>query len=216
MTPFHAPSTVGQKRSMYSAPPSPLDDPCAKQLTCSTTFRSGSRSAGPSKKNHYPCPLARQYNCQDYFTTSGHAARHAKKHTGRKDALCPECNKAFTRKDNMEQHRRTHQTSRKLPKDLAHFAVGAKRAKSISKTAKPLAPLTSPLAESAEPLPLSPSRSYSGYADAAIGLAPQPYPDLPGQNGYGYANPAAYYDTAPLTGLDTLAIAASADDARSP
>ncbi|KAF2221397.1 hypothetical protein BDZ85DRAFT_275088 [Elsinoe ampelina] len=65
-----------------------------------------------TKKSQYPCPLAKQFNCNDYFTTSGHAARHAKKHTGRKDAICPECNKAFTRKDNMEQHRRTHQNVR--------------------------------------------------------------------------------------------------------
>lgn len=56
--------------------------------------------------------MAKQYNCNDFFTTSGHAARHAKKHTGKKDAFCPECNKAFTRKDNMEQHRRTHQNGR--------------------------------------------------------------------------------------------------------
>ena len=65
-----------------------------------------------SKKNHYPCPMAKAMNCSDFFTTSGHAARHAKKHTGKKDAFCPECNKAFTRKDNMEQHRRTHQSGR--------------------------------------------------------------------------------------------------------
>ena len=56
--------------------------------------------------------MAKQVGCTDYFTTSGHAARHAKKHTGKKDAYCPECNKAFTRKDNMEQHRRTHQNGR--------------------------------------------------------------------------------------------------------
>lgn len=64
------------------------------------------------KKNQYPCPLAKAFSCSDFFTTSGHAARHAKKHTGKKDAFCPECNKAFTRKDNMEQHRRTHQNVR--------------------------------------------------------------------------------------------------------
>ena len=56
--------------------------------------------------------MAKQVGCTDFFTTSGHAARHAKKHTGKKDAYCPECNKAFTRKDNMEQHRRTHQNGR--------------------------------------------------------------------------------------------------------
>lgn len=67
---------------------------------------------GRPKKNQYPCPMAKAIGCKDHFTTSGHAARHAKKHTGKKDAICPECNKAFTRKDNMEQHRRTHQSGR--------------------------------------------------------------------------------------------------------
>ena len=60
--------------------------------------------------------MAKQFGCTDFFTTSGHAARHAKKHTGKKDAFCPECNKAFTRKDNMEQHRRTHQNGRGNPR----------------------------------------------------------------------------------------------------
>ncbi|KAF2401367.1 hypothetical protein EJ06DRAFT_529504 [Trichodelitschia bisporula] len=64
------------------------------------------------KRTQFPCPLAREYNCHDHFTTSGHAARHAKRHTGKKDAICPECGKGFTRKDNMEQHRRTHQNGR--------------------------------------------------------------------------------------------------------
>ncbi|CAK4032073.1 hypothetical protein AC579_3262 [Lecanosticta acicola] len=72
--------------------------------------QSGNKSQ--PKKNQYPCPMAKQVGCTDFFTTSGHAARHAKKHTGKKDAFCPECNKAFTRKDNMEQHRRTHQNGR--------------------------------------------------------------------------------------------------------
>ena len=61
------------------------------------------------RKNTYPCPLAEAFSCSDRFTTSGHAARHARTHTGKKDAFCPECNRAFIRRDNMEQHRRTHQ-----------------------------------------------------------------------------------------------------------
>lgn len=75
-----------------------------------SSSRTGATKA--TKKNSYPCPLAKQYQCPEHFTTSGHAARHAKKHTGKKDAICPECQKAFTRKDNMEQHRRTHQAGR--------------------------------------------------------------------------------------------------------
>ena len=56
--------------------------------------------------------MAALFKCNDFFTTSGHAARHAKKHTGKKDAVCPECAKAFTRKDNMKQHERTHKNNR--------------------------------------------------------------------------------------------------------
>jgi hypothetical protein len=63
-----------------------------------------------SKKNKYPCPYAASHDCSSTFTTSGHAARHGKKHTGEKGVLCPICNKAFTRKDNMKQHKRTHRS----------------------------------------------------------------------------------------------------------
>lgn len=70
------------------------------------------------KKNQYPCPHAARFNCADTFTTSGHAARHGKKHTGEKNILCPDCNKAFTRKDNMKQHQRTHQSKRDLARAL--------------------------------------------------------------------------------------------------
>ncbi|CAD0113495.1 unnamed protein product [Aureobasidium uvarum] len=95
-----------------------MSQPMAPSYRNSNSPVSESSRAAPAankastKKNQYPCPLAKVYNCSDFFTTSGHAARHAKKHTGKKDAFCPECNKAFTRKDNMEQHRRTHQNVR--------------------------------------------------------------------------------------------------------
>lgn len=65
----------------------------------------------PIKKNKYPCPYASSHHCTATFTTSGHAARHGKKHTGEKGVHCPVCNKAFTRKDNMKQHERTHKGS---------------------------------------------------------------------------------------------------------
>ncbi|PSK57873.1 hydrogen peroxide stress regulator 1 [Elsinoe australis] len=86
------------------------DSPASESRVSNASAASAAKQT--AKKSQYPCPLAKQFNCSDYFTTSGHAARHAKKHTGRKDAICPECNKAFTRKDNMEQHRRTHQNVR--------------------------------------------------------------------------------------------------------
>jgi uncharacterized Zn-finger protein len=68
-----------------------------------------------AKKNKYPCPYAASHACTATFTTSGHAARHGKKHTGEKSVHCPVCNKAFTRKDNMKQHRRTHRSSDNEP-----------------------------------------------------------------------------------------------------
>ncbi|MCJ1373223.1 hypothetical protein MMC20_004451 [Loxospora ochrophaea] len=67
-----------------------------------------STNASKSTKKKYPCPYRERDGCTDTFTTSGHAARHGKKHTGEKNILCPTCHKAFTRKDNMKQHERTH------------------------------------------------------------------------------------------------------------
>lgn len=101
------PQHVAPPQSVYRSSTSPSSEP-SRVSTVSAT----SNAKSQSKKNSYPCPMAKQYGCTDFFTTSGHAARHAKKHTGKKDAFCPECNKAFTRKDNMEQHRRTHQNGR--------------------------------------------------------------------------------------------------------
>jgi hypothetical protein len=165
-----------------------------------------------SKKNSYPCPMAKQYNCNDYFTTSGHAARHAKKHTGKKDAFCPECNKAFTRKDNMEQHRRTHQSGRNAPKGSESTA------KKIKQQAK--RPKSSPIQTSMAPLSmLDPSLSASpASAHFAIAPAVQPvdnfsadfaqrsmYPDpTVFSMTHGYAVGSSY-------GLDALAIAASGE-----
>ncbi|KAL9608764.1 MAG: hypothetical protein Q9167_006418 [Letrouitia subvulpina] len=65
----------------------------------------------PGIKKKFPCPHAARFACTDTFTTSGHAARHGKKHTGEKSVICPTCNKAFTRKDNMKQHERTHKNN---------------------------------------------------------------------------------------------------------
>lgn len=94
-------------QTIYRSSDSPSSEPSRLSAVSGT-----SNAKAQPKKNQYPCPMAKQVGCTDFFTTSGHAARHAKKHTGKKDAYCPECNKAFTRKDNMEQHRRTHQNGR--------------------------------------------------------------------------------------------------------
>jgi hypothetical protein len=174
-------------------------------------------SANPrSKKNSYPCPVAKQYSCSDYFTTSGHAARHAKKHTGKKDAFCPECNKAFTRKDNMEQHRRTHQSGRNAAKGAD---VAVKKAKQPAKRPRP-APLqstvpmpslstlsmldptlpTSPLGSGFIMAPaVQPAESFNDY------IQPSPYPDPTAFSmTHGFCAGSSY-------GLDALAIAASGE-----
>lgn len=92
----------------------PGDHPPSPQSSTQSSSRRGGGSGGSSsgvRKNKYPCPYASSHSCPATFTTSGHAARHGKKHTGEKSVLCPICNKAFTRKDNMKQHIRTHRNS---------------------------------------------------------------------------------------------------------
>ncbi|KAF2735202.1 hypothetical protein EJ04DRAFT_416160, partial [Polyplosphaeria fusca] len=184
------------------------------QQQASDSRSTTSVSANPrSKKNSYPCPMAKQFNCSDYFTTSGHAARHAKKHTGKKDAYCPECNKAFTRKDNMEQHRRTHQSGRNASK-----TAEPKKAKQQTKRPRPAPiqssdPSLSSLSLMDPVLPTSPSES-------AFGMAPAVQPvdsfgaDYSAQTAY--PDPTTYslthsYNPGSSYGLDALAIAASGE-----
>ncbi|KAI4117293.1 MAG: hypothetical protein LQ345_002447 [Seirophora villosa] len=76
--------------------------------TSTTSTGSPTTSAVTPAKKKFPCPHAVRFDCPDTFTTSGHASRHGKKHTGEKSVICPTCSKAFTRKDNMKQHERTH------------------------------------------------------------------------------------------------------------
>ncbi|KKK14695.1 hypothetical protein P175DRAFT_0432700 [Aspergillus ochraceoroseus IBT 24754] len=86
-----------------------VGDPPSPQTSIASTSKE-SVAPKPARKNKYPCPFAASHACTATFTTSGHAARHGKKHTGEKSVHCPICNKAFTRKDNMKQHIRTHRT----------------------------------------------------------------------------------------------------------
>ncbi|KAF2433908.1 hypothetical protein EJ08DRAFT_18118 [Tothia fuscella] len=209
------PANIAPQPQMYQAQPNPDTDSRSQPAA----------NSKPPKKNQYPCPLSKQFNCQDFFTTSGHAARHAKKHTGKKDAFCPECNKAFTRKDNMEQHRRTHQNGR----SSKNSAEGqpAKRVKtsngSSSKRSSRPPPLQQQAMNALDPsLPQSPASSYGGG-----------YPETnfvqPGQNAHTYpldllnTSPFAQNTPYPLggpfdpalgtmNGLDTLAIAAAKRD----
>lgn len=89
-----ATSSYSSEESSMSAPDSPM--------TVSTK---------PIPKR-YPCPFADRLDCREMFTTSGHASRHAKKHTGEKNVPCPRCMKKFARKDNMKQHLKTHESGR--------------------------------------------------------------------------------------------------------
>jgi hypothetical protein len=218
------PHSIAPQPSLYQqqpAPPPPPSDIDSRPPQPSSS--STSNSKGSSKKNSYPCPLAKQYNCQDYFTTSGHAARHAKKHTGKKDAFCPECNKAFTRKDNMEQHRRTHQNGRTSNKTSGEGAVKrqktsqSKRSTTSDQQQQSLSMQTA--ISSLDPsLPQSPASSY-GFPDTAFASnTQQAYPmDMlsgsPFTNGP-YQAMSGPYDPAlgSMNGLDTLAIAAAKRD----
>ncbi|KAI8941308.1 hypothetical protein NX059_002535 [Plenodomus lindquistii] len=199
--PYHA-GGVSQNAYFTQPQQQPLDEQHAP-----------SSASGPRpKKNSYPCPMAKQFGCNDYFTTSGHAARHAKKHTGKKDAYCPECNKAFTRKDNMEQHRRTHQSGRNAAKgtdrDVKKPKASAKR------------PKISPIQQDGPPHPqlsmVDPALPHSpigGFMAPAV----QPtdsFLDFSQQSRY--PDPTAFsmthsYSTSSYSGgLDALAAAASA------
>lgn len=66
-----------------------------------------SQSSTPGGKRRYPCAHP---GCDKTFSTSGHAARHNRIHTGSKPYRCtfPGCNASFSRQDNSLQHYRTH------------------------------------------------------------------------------------------------------------
>ncbi|KKY29226.1 putative c2h2 transcription factor [Phaeomoniella chlamydospora] len=97
--PSPAQTSTGSHQAVHKSAPEPAPVPQLNQLP------------QQPKKNKYPCPYANSHGCLATFTTSGHAARHGKKHTGEKGVHCPTCGKAFTRKDNMKQHERTHKNS---------------------------------------------------------------------------------------------------------
>ncbi|RAH42148.1 C2H2-type zinc finger protein [Aspergillus brunneoviolaceus CBS 621.78] len=95
-------------------------EPPSPQPSIGSTTKESMAAKSGVRKNKYPCPFAASHGCTATFTTSGHAARHGKKHTGEKSVHCPICNKAFTRKDNMKQHIRTHRThSEEMPTGMA-------------------------------------------------------------------------------------------------
>ena len=108
--------------------PGSMSRPSNAQSIIATSPSDTSNNSAPKiAKKKYPCPHAVKYNCSDTFTTSGHAARHGKKHTGEKNIHCPVCDKAFTRKDNMKQHERTHRNKGEASK-VAEAVETSKRA----------------------------------------------------------------------------------------
>ncbi|KAL5116540.1 hypothetical protein ACEQ8H_005536 [Pleosporales sp. CAS-2024a] len=170
---------------------------------------------GRPKKNQYPCPMAKQIGCKDHFTTSGHAARHAKKHTGKKDAICPECNKAFTRKDNMEQHRRTHQSGRGAAKPSDRDAKKSKartqapRPKPSPLQSQPTTPPPMPTMNPVDPsLGNSPTASFIPVMQPSESFADYNHRSYPDPTAYAI-NAHSYMTSSSYGGLDALASAAS-------
>ncbi|OJD38620.1 c2h2 transcription factor [Diplodia corticola] len=167
-----------------------------------------------TKKNSYPCPLAKEYHCKDFFTTSGHAARHAKKHTGKKDAVCPDCRKAFTRKDNMEQHRRTHQNGRN-----ARNAAKVDDDSRVKKTKTSSRPRPTPIQSQVQLASMDPNSLISPRSSFSSAPAVQPvgeYMTSPYSDGMSYPSPEHFQMSPQLSasrqhstfGLETLALAA--------
>ena len=118
---------------LIPTPPMNLASPTSTVTPASSTPEKNPPNSGAkTAKKKYPCPHAQKYNCTDTFTTSGHAARHGKKHTGEKNIRCPVCDKAFTRKDNMKQHERTHRNNRDTASTTSNSAEPVKRTKTLS------------------------------------------------------------------------------------
>lgn len=178
-----------------------------------TSFSSGAdfKAPKPSKKNKYPCPYAASHSCSATFTTSGHAARHGKKHTGEKSVHCPVCNKAFTRKDNMKQHRRTHRES-DVEKELE---INARSQTSMLKS-NPGNGVSSSMAMSDLDVPLTPLTDHSRRHSSRSSTNSHGFPprfdinEVSGkltQENIGRPSPNVRSDSL-ANGLDSLAIAA--------
>lgn len=216
------PTGYKQEPMMYSPPMMAPGFPHPQQTHIQNPYM---RAPGPerqpmppaqprTKKNQYLCPLAAQFGCKDYFTTSGHAARHAKKHTGKKDAICPDCKKAFTRKDNMEQHRRTHATGGRQGRNAAKADDDGRVKKSKAASRPKPSPIQahSHVASLVDPnLPISPSSSFSSAAPSvqAIGSG---YMSPQYSNGMTFPPPEPFMispTSPPTLSLDALALAAS-------
>ena len=151
----------------------------AKSDKATATTPTSATSKLPKKK--YPCPHAAKYSCSDTFTTSGHAARHGKKHTGEKNIHCPTCNKAFTRKDNMKQHERTHKNARSdAPPESDPAAPNPKPA--TTPRSRRAAPKSSDSNEKVKLAPEAPMMEFDGDSRrlelSSSGQLPLPPPNI--------------------------------------
>lgn len=138
------------------------------QVAPAHTPATSNGTAPQPKKNKYPCPYAQSHNCSATFTTSGHAARHGKKHTGEKGVHCPVCDKAFTRKDNMKQHERTHKNrgpNMTEKKSKAQATREADQAKEIAEQEQTEIPIPQP---QIMPTPAQFRKSSSGLSDGTL------------------------------------------------
>ncbi|KAK3903207.1 hypothetical protein C8A05DRAFT_14824 [Staphylotrichum tortipilum] len=121
----------GRHVAPYGAKPAALYErpvaPYAARPVASSTPAAAMPTPADRPAKRFPCGFRDINGCTKSFTTSGHASRHAKIHTGRKGVHCtfPGCPKTFMRSDNMKQHFKTHPTSQ--PTTLHPPAVTTKR-----------------------------------------------------------------------------------------
>jgi hypothetical protein len=92
------PQFADSRTSSYAEPQTYDEDPY------------GNHNASERGTKRYSCRFRDSHHCEKTFTTSGHASRHSKIHTAEKAVHCTyqNCQKKFTRADNMKQHLETH------------------------------------------------------------------------------------------------------------
>jgi len=119
--------------------PSSTFQSCTSPLPPSTSSSTAYQAAPPGaniNQKKYECKYRIQHNCDQTFTTSGHASRHSKIHDSLKGIACthPGCPKKFTRSDNMKQHLETHSKDKKRDKGKT---LTLTRASGVQKTVRP-------------------------------------------------------------------------------